>query len=151
VSKTITRDEAKAIAEDANLFDMLLVFFEKQVDYDSTTFKPTGLKVPVDQFGHSRAYLDASSRLVVGFKVDTLYSFACLDLSKETITLSGPELGDRCWPATCSKKDAIRKSNRGRSMTELTEILAGLSTLAFVIGSMTNMGLSLTMKHLYRT
>ena len=96
-TKTISPDEAKTFAKDAFLFGMPLVFFEKQFDFNAAVTEPTGLKAPVNQFGHSRAYPDASNRLVVGFNVDTLYSFATLDLKKEPIVLSIPEMGDRYW------------------------------------------------------
>jgi hypothetical protein len=94
---TLTADEAQTIARDAFLFGMPLVFIEKQVNFSSHVTKPTGLKAPFNQFGHGRAYPDASNRLVVGFNVDTLYSFATLDLRKEPIVLSIPEMGDRYW------------------------------------------------------
>jgi len=96
-TKTISPDEAKTLAKDAFLFGMPLVFFEKQFDFNASVTQPTGLKAPVNQFGHSRAYPDASNRLVVGFNVDTLYSFASLDLSQEPLILSVPPMGERYW------------------------------------------------------
>lgn len=92
-----TPNEAKTIAKDAFLFGMPLVFVEKQFDFNASVTRPTGLKAPVNQFGHSRAYPDASNRLVVGFNVDALYSFASVDLSEEPIVLSVPEMGERYW------------------------------------------------------
>ena len=48
---------------------------------------------PINQFVHYRAFPDASNRTVVGFNVDTLYSLAQLDLSKEPMVLSVPDMG----------------------------------------------------------
>ena len=52
---------------------------------------------PINQFVHYRAFPDASNRTVVGFNVDTLYSLAQLDLSKEPMVLSVPDMGNRFW------------------------------------------------------
>ena len=41
------------------------------------------------------AFPDGSNRTVVGFNVDTLYSLAQLDLSKEPMVLSVPDMGKR--------------------------------------------------------
>ena len=40
---------------------------------------------------------DASNRTVVGLNVDTLYSFASLDVSSEPMVLSIPDMGRRYW------------------------------------------------------
>jgi hypothetical protein len=96
-ASSLTATEAKALAKDAYLFGLPLVFIEIQFDYDSYTTKVTETKAPVNQFVHYRAFVDASDRSVVGFNVDTLYSFSKLDLSHEPIVLSIPEMGDRFW------------------------------------------------------
>ena len=46
---------------------------------------------------HYRALADASNRTVVGLNVDTLYSLASLDLAKEPMVLSVPDMGTRFW------------------------------------------------------
>ncbi len=94
---TITVEEAKALAKDAYLFGMPLVFFEKQFDYNSYATKVEKTKAPVNQFIHYRAFVDATDRSVVGFNVDNLYSLANLDLTTEPIILSIPEMGNRFW------------------------------------------------------
>ena len=73
------------------------MFIEIQFDYNSYTTKVQKTKAPVNQFVHYRAFVDASDRSVVGFNVDTLYSFGHLDLSREPIVLSIPEMGNRFW------------------------------------------------------
>ena len=96
-SSTLTPAEAKSLARDAYLFGMPLVFIEKQSDYQTHATKVEKTKAPVNQFLHYRAFVNASDRSVVGFNVDNLYSFANLDLSKEPIILSIPDMGKRFW------------------------------------------------------
>ena len=68
-----------------------------QADYLSAVTEPIGLRAPVGQFAHSRAFVDASNRSVVGFNVDNLYSFGVLDLQDEPTVMSVPEMGERYW------------------------------------------------------
>lgn len=93
----LTPGEAKTIAKDAYLFGLPVVFIQIQSDYQTHTTKVAKAKAPVNQFMHYRAFVDASDRSVVGFNVDNLYSLANLDLTKEPIILSIPEMGNRFW------------------------------------------------------
>ncbi len=93
----ISAAEAKALAKDAFLFGMPLVFVEMQFDFNSHATKAGSTKAPVNQFAHARGFLDASNRTVIGPNVDNLYSLASIDLTNEPIILSTPEMGDRYW------------------------------------------------------
>jgi hypothetical protein len=93
----LTPDEARELSRDAWLFGMPLVYIEKQIDLNSYATKPEGPRAPINQFALYREVPDASNRTVVGLNVDTLYSFASLDLAAEPIVLSVPEMGDRYW------------------------------------------------------
>jgi hypothetical protein len=93
----LTPDEARALARDAWVFGMPVVYIEKQIDVTSHVAKPEGISAPVNQFVHYREFPDASNRSVVGLNVDTLYSFADLDLSAEPMVLSIPDMGNRYW------------------------------------------------------
>jgi hypothetical protein len=93
----VAASEARELAKEAWLFGLPLVMFEKQFDYTTYASKPEKTRAPVNQFVHYRAFVDASDRSVVGFNVDNLYSFAGLDLSKEPVVLSVPDMGDRFW------------------------------------------------------
>ncbi len=95
--KAMTPDEAKAIAQDAWLFGMPLVYIEIQIDALTHVSRLEGTRAPINQFVHYRKFPDASNKTVVGFNVDTLYSLAQLDISKEPMVLSVPEMGDRFW------------------------------------------------------
>ncbi len=93
----LTAAEARDLAKEAWLFGLPLVMFEKQLDYSTYTRKPQETRAPINQFAQYRKFVDASNRLVVGFNVDNLYSLASLDLSKEPIVLSMPDMGKRYW------------------------------------------------------
>ena len=56
--------------------------------------KPEGTKAPINQFAHVRAFPDATYTDIVSPNADTLYSLAWLDLAKEPIVLSVPEVGN---------------------------------------------------------
>ena len=94
---SISPDEAKAIAQEAWVFGMPLVYIEIQIDTATHVSKVDQARAPINQFVHYRAFPDASNRTVVGFNVDTLYSMAQLDLSKEPMVLSVPDMGKRFW------------------------------------------------------
>src|SRR5215475_4916192 len=97
VDQKLTPDEARALARDAWVFGMPLVYIEKQIDALTHVTKADGHFAPINQFAHYRAFPDASNRTVVGFNVDTLYSLAQLDLSGEPIVLSIPDMGNLYW------------------------------------------------------
>ena len=94
---SITAEEAKSIARDAWVFGMPLVYIEIQIDSMTHVSKLEGTRAPINQFVHYRKFPDASNKTVVGFNVDTLYSLAQLDVSKEPMVLSVPEMDDRFW------------------------------------------------------
>jgi hypothetical protein len=93
----VDNTKAASLAQEAFLFGVPLVLIDIQAGFGSHVTEPTGLRAPVNQFGHSREFVDASDRTVVGFNVDNLYSFAFLDLSEEPVVMSVPEMGDRYW------------------------------------------------------
>jgi hypothetical protein len=95
--REIKTHEATSLAKEAFEFGATLLLTSIQADYLSQVTEPTGLRAPVNQFGHGRAFVDASDRTVVGFNVDNLYSFAVVDVSDEPIVMSVPEMGDRYW------------------------------------------------------
>lgn len=97
VDPSLKPDEARALAQEAWVFGMPLVYIEKQIDLVSHVTKPEGPFAPINQFAHYREFPDASNRSIVGLNVDTLYSLASLDLSQGPIVLSVPEMGNRFW------------------------------------------------------
>ena len=97
MSSDITAEQAKTLAQEAYVFGFPLVYIQTQVDALTHVTKPEGTRAPLNQFAHYREFPDASNKTVVGFNVDTLYSIAQLDLSREPMILSVPEMGDRFW------------------------------------------------------
>ncbi len=66
-------------------------------DVSTAVPKPQGFKAPINQFANWRTFPDATYTDVVSPNVDTLYSLAWLDLAKEPIVMSVPELGKRYY------------------------------------------------------
>ena len=95
--KNITIQEARKISKDSFLFGLPLVYIALSSDVATNVPEPQGTRAPINQFAHYRTFPDASNREVVGFNLDTLYSFAWIDLSEEPLILSVPEMGDRYW------------------------------------------------------
>ena len=89
---SISPDEAKAIAQEAWIFGMPLVYIGIQIDTATHVPRVDGARAPMNQFVHYRAFPDASNRTVVGFNVDTLYSLANVDLANEPMVLSVPDM-----------------------------------------------------------
>ena len=58
---------------------------------------PRGMAAPVNQLAHTPAFPDATFKQVVRANVDTLYSSAFLDLTKEPMVLSVPDTHGRYY------------------------------------------------------
>ena len=97
IGSTLKPEEARALAREAWVFGMPVVYLERQIDAVSHVTKPQGPFAPINQFAHARELPDASNRTVAGLEVDTLYSFAAVDLSRVPLVLSVPEMGNRYW------------------------------------------------------
>ena len=94
---SITPKEAKKISQDCFLFGVPLVYIALSADVATNVPEPQGNLAPINQFAHFRTFPDATNREVVGFNLDTLYSFGWFDLSQEPLILTVPEMGDRYW------------------------------------------------------
>ena len=97
VDQGLKPDDARALAQEAWVFGLPLVYIEKQIDVLTHVTKPQGALAPINQFAHYREFPDASNKTVVGFNVDTLYSLAQLDLTQGPMVLSIPDMGNRYW------------------------------------------------------
>lgn len=92
------RKEAVQLISDAYLFGYPLVLTD--VTREVSTNVPdasSGQKAPVNQFVHKREFPDYTFTDVVSPNADTLYSVAWLDLSKEPMVLSVPDVGKRFY------------------------------------------------------
>jgi hypothetical protein len=77
-------------------FPLVIVNATKNVQTNVAEPGHTG-RAPINQFSHFLEYPTAANRDVVRFNVDTLYSFAWLDLSKEPMVLSVPDTDGRYY------------------------------------------------------
>ncbi len=93
----LTEDEAAKVAEDAYVFGYPLVLMDVTKAVSTAVPKPEGTKAPINQFAHVRAFPDATYTDIVSPNADTLYSLAWLDLAKEPMVLSVPEMGKRFY------------------------------------------------------
>jgi hypothetical protein len=91
-------DAAAKIATDAVAYGLPLVVAEltRRVSTNVVAPEPNA-HAPMNQFGHMAEYPTAANHTIVRMNVDTLYSFAFLDLTKEPIILSVPDTKGRYY------------------------------------------------------
>ncbi|HEY5805293.1 MAG TPA: DUF1254 domain-containing protein [Lysobacter sp.] len=86
------------LVADAYLFGYPLVLTDVTRAVSSNVADATGpQRAPINQFNHKRAFPDYTFTDVVSPNADTLYSVAWLDLSKEPMVLSVPDMGKRFY------------------------------------------------------
>lgn len=91
-------DEAVAqLAGEAFVFGYPLVLMDVTRAVMTATPKPDGKRAPANQFAHLRQFPDYTFTDVVSPNVDTLYSFAWLDLTHQPMLLSVPDAGNRYY------------------------------------------------------
>jgi hypothetical protein len=91
-------DELTKVGEEAVAYGLPLMVAEltKRVSTNVAAPEPNA-HAPVNQFGHMAKYPTAADKDIVRMNVDTLYSFAFLDLAKEPIVLSVPDTKGRYY------------------------------------------------------
>jgi len=89
--------EALAAGVEAVVYGLPLVIMDITRAKTTNVTKPEAFAAPVNEFVHVRAFPDASFKDVVRANVDTLYSSAWLDLSKEPIVLTVPDTKGRYY------------------------------------------------------
>ena len=91
-------EESAKIGVEAVVYGLPLLIFDltKHVYTNTAAPEPNG-HAPLNQFGNFAKYPTAANRDVVRLNVDTLYSFAWLDLSKEPLILSVPDTHGRYY------------------------------------------------------
>jgi hypothetical protein len=93
----VSADQAAEIAVEAYAFGYPLVLMDVTRQMMTAVPKAGALKAPVNQFIHVREFPDPTFTDVVSPNADTLYSTAWLDLTKEPIILSVPDVGKRYY------------------------------------------------------
>jgi hypothetical protein len=86
---------ARAIAAEAFVFGYPLMLMDATRAVMTHVARPAGMKAPVNQICHLRAFPDASFTDVVSPNADTLYSLSWLDLAAEPMVLRHADAGDR--------------------------------------------------------
>jgi len=92
-----TIDELRDIARDAYVFGLPLVYTTLQADVMTNVARPERGRAPFNQFDHHREFPDAKNNKIVGMNLDTLYSFANLDLTAEPVVLVVPPMAGKRW------------------------------------------------------
>lgn len=90
-----SRDEARDAAVEAYLYAYPLVLME--TTRRVTTNGSGGMRMPANQFGHMRAFPDATFTDVVRANVDTLYSSLWFDVSQEPLVIAAPDSSGRYY------------------------------------------------------
>jgi len=92
IPTSLSSEEAMSMAVDAYIYGYPLVLMDLTREVMTAAVKPDGRAAPINQFNHKREFPDPTFTSVVTPNVDTLYSTAWLDLSKEPMVLSVPAM-----------------------------------------------------------
>ncbi|HNX17176.1 MAG TPA: DUF1254 domain-containing protein [Methanoregula sp.] len=94
----LTQEQVKQIGSDVYVYAYPLVTMEmsRRVLTNVPAPDPSG-SAPMNQFAHKQTLPDPGYKAVVRLNVDTLYSPAWLDVSKEPVILSVPDTGGRFY------------------------------------------------------
>jgi len=84
-------NEALQTGVEAVLYGLPLVMMNLTMQNMTNVESPKGMAAPVNQFAHAPVFPSAAFKQVVRANVDTLYSSAFLDLSREPLVLSVPQ------------------------------------------------------------
>lgn len=90
--------EAQKIGVEAVVYGLPLVLMDLTRELSTNVPGPqANANAPINQFGSMAEYPPASDHSIVRMNVDTLYSFAWLDLSQEPMVLSLPDTRERYY------------------------------------------------------
>lgn len=78
-------------------FPLVLMDITKQVSTNVATPDSEKIRAPINQFAHATKFPDANFKDVVRANVDTMYSTAWLDLSKEPMVVEIPDTAERYY------------------------------------------------------
>ena len=96
-SRVFAEDDVARLMEEAVVFAYPLILMNLTKDVMTAVSTAEGQRAPINQFAHVRQFTDPSMTDVLSPNVDTLYSFAWLDLSNEPMILSVPDTHDRYY------------------------------------------------------
>jgi hypothetical protein len=97
-SLTLSAEETQKIGIEAVVYGLPLVVMElTKITSTNVPGPQPNAHAPINQFGNALKYPAASDHTVVRMNIDTLYSWAWLDLSKEPMVLSLPDTTGRYY------------------------------------------------------
>jgi hypothetical protein len=96
-SPTISGQQARDVAVDAYIYGYPLVLMDMTREVMTNVPRPGDNAAPLNQLCNKRTFPDPTNTAVVSPNADTLYSFTFLDLAKEPIVLSVPEMNKRYY------------------------------------------------------
>src|SRR5215472_10185408 len=88
---------ARELGVEAYVYGYPLVLMDVTRAILTNAPKPAELAAPLNQFCHVRTFPDDTMTKVVRPNADTLYSSAWLDLTKEPVVMSVPDIGKRYY------------------------------------------------------
>ncbi len=98
VSASATSEKlAHDLGIEAYIYGYPLVLMDATKQVGTNVPKAGENAAPINQFGQKRSFPDDTFTTVVSPNADTLYSFSFLDLAKEPMVLSVPEMGNRYY------------------------------------------------------
>jgi hypothetical protein len=86
---------AYLLGEEEYVYGFPLVMMDVTREVTTATSKSGEYSAPINQFGRMRTYVDPNFQNVVRISVNSLWSFAFLDLDQEPMIVSIPDAGDR--------------------------------------------------------
>ena len=96
--RKLSAEEARRIGVEAVIYGLPLMMMHLTERVSTNLPAPeSNAHAPVNQFGNALKYPSATDQTVVRLNVDTLYSSAWLDLSKEPMVLSVPDTKGRYY------------------------------------------------------
>jgi hypothetical protein len=96
-AQNISAEEAQEIAREAYIYAYPMVVMEITRRVGTNVAEVAGLRSPMNQIAHGRAFPDPSFTDVVRPNADTLYSAMYFDVSKEPMIFSVPDSGGRYY------------------------------------------------------
>ena len=97
VEQPLTEEEAFQLGVSAYIYGYPLLVMDSLRRVTTNVVTPQGTLSPMGQFAHHRRFPGASERTIAGVSLDTLYSLAWLDLSREPYVLHVPDVDDRFY------------------------------------------------------
>jgi hypothetical protein len=96
-AESVSAEEAREIAHEAYIYAYPMVLMEITRRVGTNAAEVTGLRGPMNQIAHGRAFPDPSFTDVVRPNADTLYSAMYFDVSTDPMVFSVPDSGGRYY------------------------------------------------------